>query len=121
MPIPLPYLYRVVREGTQNGLPIMRALWLHHSDDPAAVARGDEYLWGRDILVAPVVEAGATSRKLYLPRGTWYDWWTNETQQGGREITRNVDLSITPLYVRPVPSSRPGQSSNTPKRWWTRR
>ncbi|HKA02654.1 MAG TPA: TIM-barrel domain-containing protein [Candidatus Solibacter sp.] len=96
----MPYLYSVVREGTQNGLPIMRALWLHHSDDPVAVGRGDEYLWGRDILVAPVVEQGATSRKLYLPRGTWYDWWTGESQQGGREITRDVDLSITPLYVR---------------------
>ena len=51
-------------------------------------------------LVAPVVEQGATSRKLYLPRGTWYDWWTNEPQPGGREVTRTVDLAITPLYVR---------------------
>jgi alpha-glucosidase/alpha-D-xyloside xylohydrolase len=96
----MPYLYSVVREGTQNGLPVIRALWLHHADDPAAVARGDEYLWGRDILVAPVVEQGATSRKLYLPRGTWYDWWTGDPQQGGREITREVDLATTPLYVR---------------------
>ena len=96
----MPYLYSVIREGTQTGLPVMRALWLHHPDDPAAVARGDEYLWGRDILVAPVVEQGATSRKLYLPRGTWYDWWTNEPQPGGREVTRTVDLAITPLYVR---------------------
>jgi alpha-glucosidase/alpha-D-xyloside xylohydrolase len=96
----MPYLYSVVREGTQNGLPIMRALWLHYPDDPAAVARGDEYLWGRDMLVAPVVEQGATSRKLYLPRGTWYDWWTGDPQEGGREITREVDLATTPLYVR---------------------
>jgi alpha-glucosidase (family GH31 glycosyl hydrolase) len=51
-------------------------------------------------LVAPVVEQGATNRKLYLPRGTWYDWWTGETLQGGREITREVDLSLTPLYAR---------------------
>jgi alpha-glucosidase/alpha-D-xyloside xylohydrolase len=96
----MPYLYSVVREGTQNGLPVMRALWLHHPDDPAAVSRGDEYLWGRDILVAPVVQQGATSRKLYLPRATWYDWWTGESRQGGREITREVDLATTPLYVR---------------------
>ena len=96
----MPYLYSVVREGTQTGLPVIRALWLHHSDDPAAVARGDEYLWGRDILVAPVVEPGATERKLYLPRGTWHDWWTGEAQEGGREVTRKVDLATTPLYVR---------------------
>ncbi|HTP32784.1 MAG TPA: TIM-barrel domain-containing protein, partial [Candidatus Acidoferrales bacterium] len=96
----LPYLYSVVREGTRTGLPVMRALWLHHPNDPAAVARGDEYLWGRDILVAPVTDAGATSRKLYLPRGPWYDWWTGARVDGGREISCDVDLATMPLYVR---------------------
>jgi alpha-glucosidase/alpha-D-xyloside xylohydrolase len=78
----------------------MRALWLHHPDDPIAVARGDEYTWGRDILVAPVTEKGATTRKVYLPRGNWYDFWTEERLAGGREITRAVDLATMPLYVR---------------------
>ncbi len=78
----------------------MRALWLHYPDDPAAVARGDEYLWGRDMLVAPVVEKGATSRRLYLPRGRWFDFWTSERVEGGREIDRTVDLATMPLYVR---------------------
>jgi alpha-glucosidase/alpha-D-xyloside xylohydrolase len=96
----MPYLYSAVRETTQTGLPVMRSLWLHYPDDPAAVARGDQYLWGRDILVAPVVEKGATSRALYLPRGAWYDFWTNQRQEGGREITRPVDLATIPLYVR---------------------
>jgi len=96
----MPYLYTAVRDGHETGLPIMRALWLHYPDDPAAVARGDEYLWGRDILVAPVVEKGATSRRLYLPRGTWVDWWTNERVAGGREVDKPVDLATTPLYVR---------------------
>ena len=81
-------------------MPIMRALWLHHPDDPAAVARGDEYLWGRDMLVAPVVEKGATTPTLYLPRGTWFDFWTEERVDGGREIDRAVDLATMPLYVR---------------------
>jgi alpha-glucosidase/alpha-D-xyloside xylohydrolase len=79
---------------------MMRALWLHHPDDAAAVARGDEFLWGRDILVAPVVQPGATTRRLYLPRGTWIDFWTNEPVDGGREIDRPVDLATMPLYVR---------------------
>jgi alpha-glucosidase/alpha-D-xyloside xylohydrolase len=57
-------------------------------------------LWGRDLLVAPVVEQGATSRRIYLPRGAWYDFWTGERVQGGAEISRNVDLETTPLYVR---------------------
>ena len=96
----LPYLYSVVRESTTTGLPVMRALWLHYSDDPIAVARDDEYLWGRDVLVAPVLEKGAASRRVYLPRGAWFDFWTGEQIQGGREITRPVDLETMPLYVR---------------------
>jgi alpha-glucosidase/alpha-D-xyloside xylohydrolase len=96
----MPYLYTVVREGHETGLPIMRALWLHYSEDGVAVARGDEYLWGRDILVAPVTEKGATSRRLYLPRGVWYDFWTEAKVEGGREIDRTVDLATMPLFVR---------------------
>lgn len=95
-----PYLYTAVREAHDTGLPIIRALWLHHADDAAAVARGDEYLWGRDLLVAPVVEKGATTRRLYLPRGRWIDFWTEKPEAGGREIDRAVDLATTPLYVR---------------------
>jgi len=96
----MPYLYTAVRECCQTGMPIIRALWLHYPDDSAAVARGDEYLWGRDILVAPVTEKGASSRRLYLPRGYWYDFWTEQKIAGGREIERPVDLATMPLYVR---------------------
>ena len=56
-------------------------------------------MWGRNILVAPVVEKGATSRSVYLPRGRWYDFWTMEPVEGGREIIRPVDLETMPLYV----------------------
>jgi alpha-glucosidase/alpha-D-xyloside xylohydrolase len=96
----MPYLYTAVRESHDSGMPIMRSLWLHHPDDPAAVARGDEYLWGPHLLVAPVVERGAASRRLYLPRGTWFDFWTEVPAEGGREIDRAVDLATMPLYVR---------------------
>ena len=96
----MPYLYSAVREAHETGLPIMRALWLHYPDDATAVGRGDEYLWGRDILVAPVTEKGATTRQLYLPRGNWYDFWTEEKISGGREISKPVDLAIMPLYAR---------------------
>lgn len=96
----LPYLYSAVHECTTTGMPIMRALWLHFPDDPKAVECGDEYLWGKNVLVAPVVEKGATSRRVYLPRGAWYDFWTHERLEGGREISRPVDLATMPLYVR---------------------
>src|SRR5579863_6524240 len=96
----LPYLYSVVRECTITGLPVMRALWLHYPDDSKAASCPDEYLWGPNLLVAPVVEQGATSRKVYLPRGVWYDFWTQERLEGGREFMRPVDLETIPVYVR---------------------
>jgi alpha-glucosidase/alpha-D-xyloside xylohydrolase len=96
----MPYLYSVVRECCQTGLPIIRALWLHDPDDSVGRARGDVYLWGPNLLVAPVTEKGATARTLYLPRGRWYDFWTGESVEGGREISRPVDLATIPLYVR---------------------
>lgn len=96
----MPYTYSVVRESHDTGLPIMRALWLHYPDDSRAVERSDEYLWGRDMLVAPVAEKGATTREVYLPPGLWRDFWTEQEIEGGRTVTRPVDLGTLPLYVR---------------------
>jgi len=95
----LPYLYSAVRECATTGMPVMRALWLHYPDDPVAVARNDQYLWGRSILVAPVAEKAASARSVYLPRGNWYDFWTNDRLEGGREIRRSIDLETIPLFV----------------------
>ena len=96
----LPYTYSAVRECTLTGMPVMRALWLHFPDDSQAVARGDEYMWGATLLVAPVVEKAASTRQIYLPRGSWYDYWTNERIEGEHEVSRPVDLETMPLYAR---------------------
>ncbi len=117
----LPYTYSAVRETTETGLPVMRPLWLHYPDDPAAARCGDAYLWGRDILVAPVVEQGASARRVVLPPGFWLDFWTGERIAGGREIVRPVDLATLPLYVRAgavIPTGRVrqhvGEASDEP-------
>jgi len=96
----LPYNYTLAREAYDTGLPLIRALWLHYPDDPRALSCDNEYLWGRDILVAPVVEKGATKRLVYLPEGLWYDFWSNTAHAGQQEIIRYVDLATLPLYVR---------------------
>jgi len=96
----LPYLYSVVRECSLSGMPIIRALWLHFPEDPQAVSCSDQYLWGSSLLVAPVVEQGAKTRRVYLPRGAWYDFWTGERHEDAREVTKTVDLETMPLYVR---------------------
>ena len=96
----MPYTYTITREAHDTGLPLMRALWLECPDDPQAVKLGDEYLWGRDLLIAPVVAKGAKTRRVYLPAGTWFDWWTGEKVAGRRWIERPVDLGTMPVYVR---------------------
>jgi alpha-glucosidase/alpha-D-xyloside xylohydrolase len=96
----LPYLYSAVRESTITGMPIMQALWLQFPDDPRSVECQDQYMWGKSLLVAPVLEKGATVRRVYLPAGNWYDFWTGDRVEGGREINRSVDLETMPLYVR---------------------
>jgi alpha-glucosidase/alpha-D-xyloside xylohydrolase len=96
----IPYTYTLTAEARETGMPLMRAMWLHYPQDERARGIGDQFLWGRDLLVAPVYEKGATSRNVYLPAGTWYDWWTNAQHDGGRMLTRDVDVSIMPIYVR---------------------
>lgn len=96
----LPYNYTLARQARDTGMPMMRAMWLHYPGDEEAVALGDQYLWGRDLLIAPVYEKGATTRTVYLPEGRWYDWWTHDRHAGGQSVTREVDLSIMPIYVR---------------------
>ena len=96
----LPYNYTFAREAADTGLPMMRALWLHYPNDAEAVKLGSEYLWGRDLLVVPVVEKGASARRVYLPEGAWYDWWSGKRIEGRQWIERPVDLETLPLYVR---------------------
>lgn len=96
----LPYNYTLAWEARHTGMPFMRAMWLHYPDDEHASGVGDQYLWGRDLLIAPVYEQGASFRTVYLPEGEWYDWWDNSVHQGGKPVVREVDLSTMPIYVR---------------------
>ena len=95
----MPYTYTITREAHDTGLPMMRALWLEFPNDSEAVKLGGEFLWGKSLLVAPVVEKGATSRRVYLPKGDWFDWWNDEKISGGEWLERPVDLATMPIYV----------------------
>jgi alpha-glucosidase/alpha-D-xyloside xylohydrolase len=75
-------------------------MWLHYPEDEKLRGMGTQYLWGRDLLVAPVFKQGATEWDVYLPEGVWYDWWSAEKAKGRQTITRRVDLETMPIYVR---------------------
>lgn len=96
----LPYNYTLAWESRNTGMPMMRAMWLHYPEDEHARGMGSQYLWGRDMLIAPVFEKGASSREVYLPEGDWYDWWTNTRETGGQTVKREIDLATMPIYVR---------------------
>jgi len=96
----MPYTYTIARQARDTGLPIMRALWLHYPDDEAVRDMGDEYLWGRDMLIAPVYKPHAAERSIYLPEGTWYDFWTDERHSGSETVIRPVNISKMPIYIR---------------------
>jgi alpha-glucosidase (family GH31 glycosyl hydrolase) len=96
----LPYTYTLAWEARDTGMPLMRAMWLHYPDDLRTRGLGSQFMWGRDLLVAPVFTRGAASREVYLPSGDWYDWWTTAKTTGGQTVTRQVDLATMPIYVR---------------------
>lgn len=96
----LPYFYSLCAEAARSGSPIIRPLFWHYQNDPAAAACGDQFLLGRDILVAPVLRQGATARSVYLPNDVWFDFWTGERFQGGTHIAAETPPELIPVFVR---------------------
>ncbi|MDB6017184.1 MAG: alpha-glucosidase [Pedosphaera sp.] len=96
----LPYLYGLFVEAHRFGAPIMRPLFWHYQDDATAVATGDQFLLGRNLLVAPILRQGATARSVYLPRGVWFNFWTGERHEGGQHIVATAPMELIPLFAR---------------------
>lgn len=96
-----PYIIEQMKKCCEEGIPLMRPLFFDFPEDETTYEIEDEYMFGSEILVAPVYERGAKSRKIYLPKGVeWVDAWTDEIQQGGRWIERETPLDIIPVYIR---------------------
>lgn len=98
----LPYNYTLAYQNAADGLPMARPLNFNlTSRDERFDNVTDEYLWGDDVLVAPVMQRGAKSRKIMLPEGRWYDWFNpTVSYAGGREITMKTPLEKLPLLIR---------------------
>ena len=97
-----PYLYSAEYEASRTGAPIMRPLVYEFQDDPNVYDESFEFLFGRDILVANVLEPGARTWKVYLPAGSkWYDWNDHfACYEGGQTIEIPVEISTIPLFLR---------------------
>jgi alpha-glucosidase (family GH31 glycosyl hydrolase) len=96
----LPYTYTLAWQAHTLGLPLMRPLVMNYPDDPRVWALGQQFLWGDDLLVAPVTREGATAWPVYVPAGAWYDFWTGARHDGPRGITVDAPLARLPVLVR---------------------
>jgi alpha-glucosidase len=96
----MPYTYSLAWEAHRTGTPLMRPLVLEYPDDPNVVDMSTEFMWGPSMLVAPVTAGGATHWPVYLPQGTWYDFWTSQQYAGGQWVEVDAPLERLPLLVR---------------------
>ncbi len=98
----IPYLWSSAHHSVETCLPLLRPLLLDWQDDPTVAGIDDQWLFGESILVAPIVDE-TNRRKVYLPQGIWYDYWTDEPYYNytdGRWITVDAPLDRLPLFVR---------------------
>jgi len=95
----LPYLWATARECVDAGLPVSRAMVVEWPDDPSTWGIGDQWMLGDAILVAPILGEDGW-RRVYLPEGTWTDWWTGERTRGSRWIEVEAGLETLPLWLR---------------------
>ncbi len=96
----LPQIERAMREAHETGLPPMRPLFVEFPDEPELYGIEDQFLLGGELLVAPVLRQSATERRVRLPRGDWFDWWSGARHAGGRAIRVPVTRDSLPLYAR---------------------
>ena len=96
----LPYIYSLAGAVTQDNYTMMRNLAFDFPEDTAVYGVRDQYLLGPAFLVCPVTTPGATSRSVYLPNTTWYDFWTGKRVHGGQRVSAEAPVSTMPLFVR---------------------
>ncbi len=96
----LPYIYSLAWKITSDNYTIMRPLVMDFASDARVVDIGDQFMFGPAFLVNPVTEPGVPTRRLYLPKARWYDFWTGATVDGGKNVDAPAPLERMPLYVR---------------------
>ncbi len=96
----LPYLYTMFWQYIEEGVPMLKPLVYFDQDDTQTHYRNDEFIFGNQILVCPILEPNAVGRRMYIPRGEWYNYWTNELFIGGREIWIDTKFDEIPVFVK---------------------
>ncbi|MEM9896464.1 MAG: glycoside hydrolase family 31 protein [Bacteroidota bacterium] len=96
----LPYIYTTFWEYASHGVPMIKSIGLAYQNDPDALSRENEFLFGNGLLVAPVCKEGCTTQKVYLPAGKWYDFWSFEPIDGKGLVEVSTPLDSMPIFVK---------------------
>jgi alpha-D-xyloside xylohydrolase len=97
----LPYIYSASWDVTHNQGTMMRPLAMDFRADKSVLAITDQYMFGKSLLVAPVIQSTAQARTVYLPEGEiWFDFWTGMSLKGGQVVVAKADIKTIPLFVR---------------------
>jgi len=96
----IPYLYSVFWEHHRYGFPILRPVLMHEQDVYKNHFRQDEFTYGDKILICPVLAPDQATRNVYLPKGKWYYFWTNEMVDGGQEVEVTTPLDTMPIFMK---------------------
>lgn len=96
----LPYLYTAFWKYANEGSPIIKSLVLFDQEDIHTHYRSDEFIYGDHILVCPIIEPNAKGRRMYIPRGKWFNYWTKEVVDGGKEMWVDADLDTIPIFIQ---------------------
>lgn len=111
----LPYNYNLMFENNQTGAPLMRSLFFEEADSPELFDYSQSYLWGKDILVAPILKAGATTKDIYFPKtSNWFDFYSDKEHDAGSTFIYDVKENSIPTFVRAgafIPMSKTVQST----------
>ena len=96
-----PYIMELMKAAHEKGTPVMRPLFYDTPSDMQSWNIEDEYMFGPDVLVAPVLYAGETERKVYLPKGSrWKNYWTGEVVNGGSSVVVSTPIEQIPVFTR---------------------
>jgi alpha-glucosidase len=96
----LPYLYTMFWQYIEEGIPMLKPLVYYDQNDIQTHYRNDEFVFGNQILVCPILEPNAIGRRMYIPRGQWYNYWTNNLVAGGKEIWVDTNYDEIPVFVK---------------------
>ncbi|MFK8104327.1 MAG: glycoside hydrolase family 31 protein [Saprospiraceae bacterium] len=96
----LPYLYTSFWQHSTTGIPMIRSMAFYDQTDPMAVQRDQEFMFGANLLIAPVTKSQQKTQTIYLPKGNWYNYYTGERFEGKQKIRHRCQLDQIPIFVK---------------------